>query len=186
MSTRNWHLPNHQWIIWKAGWSYPEGSILGRIWLVPIEEHIFFLVQPIFLILLYTITSHHRLLPFDLDKPKITREAVQAEITPEGQTKHLRYKSREYLQTLPARPKAACLWITTFILGAVLVNEAHGFVPDLTPLAMRVGMKGFYMGWILVWISPVLWWLTLIGANVEPEGWRSWFIGSAWMCVVDT
>lgn len=179
-------LLTYKWIIYKSGWSYPEGSILGRIYLVPIEEHLFFILQPIFLILLYTITAHHRLIPFDLKKPKVIKENVSAEVSPNGETKHVRYKTREYLQTLPTRHAASLLWFGVFALGAVLVNEAHGIRPEITPEALKIGMKGFYLGWILIWISPVIGWLTYLGANIEPEGWRAFFVGSAWFCMVDT
>jgi hypothetical protein len=95
------------------------------------------------------------------------------------------------IQTLPRRPLAASMWAIAFFLGGLLVNEAHSISPTLasvTPNVMRIGQHAFYLGWILVWISPVLGGLTWLGASGFGKGvdrW-SWAIGSAWFVLVDT
>ena len=175
-----------QWIISQAGWGYPEGSIIGKIFYVPIEEHIFFIVQPIALVVLHSLFTHSRLLNFAISTtvPKTTTTITVSE-TPAGDLVSST-RTREVVQTLPRRPLASLLWVGVFVLGGVLVNEAHGIVEDITPGPLRIGKQAFYLGWILLWISPVIGWLTWLGANPRREAWKAWAVGSAFMSAVDT
>ncbi|ORX33738.1 Squalene/phytoene synthase-domain-containing protein [Kockovaella imperatae] len=217
-----WTTPWDNWIISQAGWDYPPDSILGRLWLVPFEEHAFFILQPIFLILLHAICTHHRLLPFDFDSssksPALIRSSSRSSIS--GPSSPLRTISspslksspsrqilegdyfgspakgetvverrslpRRSLQTLPRRPMPSLLWLGLFIFGLNLVGEAHfGLLENHLGL-LGVGRRAFYLGWILVWISPVIGFLTWLGARLTQSAWISWIIGSGFLCVVDT
>jgi 15-cis-phytoene synthase/lycopene beta-cyclase len=73
-----------------------------------------------------------------------------------------------------------------FMVGLYLVNDAHAVFPDLVRMELSYGMKGFYLGWIMVWISPVLGWLTYLGADMYGADWKTFILGSGWLCVVDT
>lgn len=42
-----WTTPWDNLMLHLGVWSYPEGAVLGHIFLVPIEEHLFFVLQPI-------------------------------------------------------------------------------------------------------------------------------------------
>jgi lycopene cyclase domain-containing protein len=67
---------NGQFIIARGGWSYPAGSIIGTIYCIPIEEHLFFILQPILIVLLHSIFTHSALLPFRLDES--TRDRLES------------------------------------------------------------------------------------------------------------
>ncbi|ORY28280.1 Squalene/phytoene synthase-domain-containing protein [Naematelia encephala] len=198
--------PWDNFILSQMGWTYPPGSIIGRIWLIPIEEHLFFILQPILLILLHELFTHHRLLPFDLPNsltirteavidPKEGRKDVDLKEGSEdvdlmgGRDKAV-LKTEATVQTLARRPVASLVWILCMIVGAALVIEAHGLEMKIwgleLALKLGLGMRAFYMGWILLWISPVIGWLTYLGARVTKEGWWAWGIGSAWLVWVDT
>ena len=170
------------------GWAYPPNSILGTIFLVPIEEHLFFILQPILLVLLHSICSHARLLPFDVPAGPAslsTRSRQNDDLVEERKGRRRQDAVTDTIQTLPRRPLAAMFWVFAFVLGAVLVNEAHDWFPDVQP-RLELGKRAFYLGWILVWISPVIGWLTWLGSSMGRDGWRAWAVGSAWLCFVDT
>ena len=105
---------------------------------------------------------------------------------PDVETKLAVKGSRPTVQTLPRRPIAASLYGLVFLAGLYLVNDAHGLVPDLVLSQLNYGMKGFYLGWILVWISPVVGFLTYLGGDRVGGGRQAFVFGSAWLCAVDT
>ncbi|MCH1927403.1 lycopene cyclase domain-containing protein, partial [Shewanella sp. C31] len=39
--------PWDNYLVWKGVWGYPEGRVLLRIGYVPLEEYLFFLLQPL-------------------------------------------------------------------------------------------------------------------------------------------
>ncbi len=96
------------------------------------------------------------------------------------------------VQTLPRGPMAALFWALVFCLGFLLVSEAHDLSIGLRYREMfgilGLGKHAFYLGWILVWISPVLLGLTWLGGSgFGTKGDRlTWTLGSAWLCFVDT
>lgn len=53
-----------QWIISHAAWTYPPSSILFKIYHVPIEEHLFFILQPLLLVLVQAVAGVGRGVPF--------------------------------------------------------------------------------------------------------------------------
>ena len=170
------------------GWEYPPGSIIGKIFLVPVEEHLFFILQPIFLILLHSIISHRRLLPFDRASFHTNTISSVDQGFGTGRKEQdglLRTERSGTIQTLPRRPLAACFWGLVCLLGGVLINEANGPVQGVVP-GLHLGDKAFYLGWILVWISPVICWLSWLGASMGSDGWTAWALGSAWLCMIDT
>ena len=174
------------------GWAYPPNSIIGTIFLVPIEEHLFFILQPIFLILLHCLFSHSRLIPFEIKLPSLpieTKIKVAQKVDIDLARKELDglidSAVERTVQTLPRRPLDAFLWVVTCGFGVVLVNEAYGVVPGLLP-GLQLGEKAFYLGLILVWISPVIGFLSWLGAKMGRDGWWAWAVGSAWLCMVDT
>jgi len=179
-----------QFILSRMGWDYPPNSIMGTIFLVPIEEHLFFILQPIFLILLHCLISHSQLLPFHVTslavRPRIPVDRdIKSETGRKEQDGSNQVVSERTIQTLPRRPLALSFWAGVFLLGAILVVEAHGVVPGSVPRS-GLGEKAFYLGWILVWISPVIGFLTWLGSMMGRDGWKAWALGSAWLCVVDT
>jgi 15-cis-phytoene synthase/lycopene beta-cyclase len=90
--------------------------------------------------------------------------------------------------TLPRRPIAASLWLGLQVVGAFLVNEAHGrrWYSGWTPAFVRVQSHAFYLGWIFVWISPVIAFLTFLGARYGKAGRRTFVLSSMWLVIVDT
>nr|XP_018263642.1 uncharacterized protein I303_03513 [Kwoniella dejecticola CBS 10117]OBR85800.1 hypothetical protein I303_03513 [Kwoniella dejecticola CBS 10117] len=144
-----WTTPWDNYILSQDGWSYPPGSIIGKLGYVPIEEHIFFILQPILIILLHLIITHGRLLPFD---------------------------------TLSRRPLASLFWIGISLLGLRLVLQTHLYAP----LDYGLKQKMFYLGWILVWINPVIAFLTYLGARLTKADWATVILGTSWLWVVDT
>ena len=192
---RSTHL---QWILSQDGWGYPNGSIVAKIFHVPLEEHMFFILQPILVILLHTLLSHSSLLPFDL--PTSARVAVDEGVAADADRNadptmanvdadaDPSTRRKTLVNTLCRRPIAAAFWLALTMVGSLLVNEAHQIVPDLTPADLRVGMRAFYLGWILVWISPVIAWLTWLGAQgfgSKAERW-TFLLGGGYLCMVDT
>lgn len=155
---------------------------MGTIHYIPIEEHLFFILQPIFIVLLHSVLSHSTLLPFRIPqstKSRLTSQAEEEKIS----TKH---EKRTLVRTLRRRAWASLFWVVVFMAGLYLVNDAHGLFPNLVWMELSFGMKGFYLGWIMVWISPVLGWLTYLGAHMYGADWKTFVLGSGWLCVVDT
>ena len=170
------------------GWEYPPGSIIGKIFLVPVEEHLFFILQPIFRSPLRSIVSHPRLLPFDWKSLPSTITVSTSQDFGIGRKEHdglVRAERSRTIQTLRRRPLAACFWGLVCLLGGMLINEAHGLVQGMVP-GLHLGNKAFYLGWILVWISPVIGWLSWLGGSMGKDGWAAWASGSAWLFMVDT
>lgn len=139
----------------------------------------FFILQPILIILLYFAYTHSTLLPFPI--PDLRDADADAEPAIKGQRSR-----RPTVQTLARRPVAASLYGLVFLAGLYLVNDAHGIVPGLVLSGLSYGMKGFYLGWILVWISPVVGFLTYLGGDRVGGGRQAFVLGSAWLCAVDT
>jgi 15-cis-phytoene synthase/lycopene beta-cyclase len=175
-------LADKQFIIARGGWTYPVGSVIGTIHYIPIEEHLFFILQPIFIVLLHSVLTHSTLLPFRIPQSTHNRLTVQKE-EEEVSTKH---EKRVLVRTLRRKPLDASVWAVVFLAGLYLVNDAHEVFPDLIWREFSFGMKGFYLGWILVWISPVLGWLTYLGADMYGADWKTFILGGGWLCVVDT
>jgi 15-cis-phytoene synthase/lycopene beta-cyclase len=90
------------------------------------------------------------------------------------------------IRTLRRKPFAASLWMLQFLAGAYLVNDAHGFLPDWIILEYAIEMRAFYLGWIMLWISPVLAWLTYLGGDMGAGEWKTLVVGGGWLCIVDT
>lgn len=126
----------------------------------------FFILQPILVILLHLVFTHSTLLPFTLPPYDGQRGGK--------------------VQTLRRRYFASSLWVLTFLAGAYLVNDAHQIYPELVRPELHWGMRGFYLGWILLWISPVCGWLTYLGGDMAKGEWKAVIVGSVWLCVVDT
>ena len=179
-ATRLLHMADDQFIIARGGWSYPAGSILGTIYCIPIEEHLFFILQPILIVLLHSIFTHSTLLPFKLPLSTRLTLATQAE------TEKSKDITPRFVKTLRRRPLAASFWLSQFIVGLYLVNDAHNILPDWTVQEYALGMRAFYLGWIMLWISPVLAWLTYLGADMGRGEWKTMVVGSGWLCIVDT
>ena len=189
--------PSIQWIISCSAWSYPPGSILFKIWHVPFEEHLFFLLQPVLLILLQALIGLPRAIPFQWqDKPLV--RSVDA--GPEGQDASSKGRKRmdeDKVQTLPRRPLAAFTWLCMMTIGAIGLFIPPTSLPDLVlhPLDTTATLlplhpiegRLFYLSAILVWISPVLALLTGLGAKVDLEGdWIAWAVGTGYLWMVDT
>lgn len=192
----------------QSGWSYPPGSILFKLYLVPIEEHLFFILQPILVILLHCLITHPQLVPFRIpprrDSVRLKTRIASATVREDANgAAHLKaatveVRKEDVVQTLPRRRGAALLWGLPWLAGAFLVNEAHQLVntsewtnamPE--PLrqviaAVQVGRHGFYLGWILVWISPVIAFLTYLGARLRSADYKALVISTAWLHMVDT
>ena len=117
--------------------------------------------------------THSTLIPFSVTS--IIDSAIQ--VRPNGP---------RLVQTLPRRPYAAAFWLLVMGLGGLMVNEAHSFYPDFAPSSLRYGQGWFYMGWILVWVSPVIAWLTYLGGKLRKNEWKAWAVGSFYLCMVDT
>ena len=179
-ATRLLYMADDQFIIARGGWSYPAGSILGTIYCIPIEEHLFFILQPILIVLLHSIFTHSTLLPFKLPLSTRLRLATQAE------TEKSKDITPSFVKTLRRRPLAASFWLSQFVVGLYLVNDAHNILPDWTVQEYALGMRAFYLGWIMLWISPVLAWLTYLGADMGRGEWKTMVVGSGWLCIVDT
>ncbi len=169
------------------GWEYPPNTIVGTIFLVPIEEHLFFILQPILLVLLHCIISHPRLIPFTLSSTHTTSIHAKQDIDVELRKAdvRMRIETIRTVQTLPRRPLAAAFWGMLFLVGAVLATEAHTNDSGLVP-GLGLGNKAFYLGWILVWITPVIGGLTWLGGSMGRDGGKAWALGSTWLCMVDT
>ncbi|RXK36228.1 hypothetical protein M231_06498 [Tremella mesenterica] len=202
--------PWDNWLIAQSGWAYPKGSVLLTIGYIPIEEHLFFILQPILLVLLHTASTHPSLLPFnvqrllassstanlhsDIDGETVCFGQSKKDLTngqnPESRRKTSQrdLKSRDTVQTLPYRPFAASVWGLVFLLGLALVNEAHDSLHLPFPEVFQMGRKVLYLGWILVWIAPVLSFVTFIGArNFDSPGDKWTFaLGTGWLLMVDT
>ncbi|EIW70021.1 hypothetical protein TREMEDRAFT_61785 [Tremella mesenterica DSM 1558] len=202
--------PWDNWLIAQSGWAYPEGSVLLTIGYIPIEEHLFFILQPILLILLHTASTHPSLLPFNVQRLLASSSSANLHSDVDGETVSLSQsykelsngqkpksrvktsqqdmKGRDTIQTLPYRPFAAFVWGLVFLFGLALVNEAHDNLHLPLPQVFQMGRKVLYLGWILVWIAPVLSFVTFIGArNFDSPGDKWTFaLGTGWLLMVDT
>ncbi|WVR05382.1 hypothetical protein IAU60_002396 [Kwoniella sp. DSM 27419] len=180
-----WTTPWDNFILSQGGWTYPPGSILGTIGYVPIEEHMFFILQPVLLILLQCILTHGRTLSFDLEPllRHTTRRASQEEkLCPNKQSKP------QAIQTLRRRPIAAILWLLLTLLGARMAYRSHEVI-DLgytKSYGYGGGRQMFYLGWILAWIPPVIAFLTFLGARLNTGDLWTLGLGTFWFWVVDT
>lgn len=146
------------------------------------------------LVLLHSIITHPSLLPMGIQR--MTRLAVlryatstlgaggldsattpQQPISPARQTLRL-------VQTLARRPVAATIWLLSTLVGASLVHEAHDL--QIVPVSLGLGKRAFYLGWILLWISPVLAFLTYLGARMGRGEVLALTVGTVWLWGVDT
>lgn len=75
-------------------------------------------------------------------------------------------------------------WMGVTALGGVLVHESHGL--EVLPIHLGLGKHAFYLGWILIWISPVCAFLTYLGAQFGRAEVISLAAGTAWLWLVDT
>ncbi|WVW82877.1 hypothetical protein I302_104889 [Kwoniella bestiolae CBS 10118] len=187
-----WTTPWDNFILSQEGWSYPPHSIIGKIGYVPIEEHLFFILQPILIILLHSIFTYGRLLSFDLTIPQIPHKTDKQEKkagkqesgapASEVSTSKPDIPTPNHIQTLPRRPIPSLFWITLSLTGLRLVQKTNLYT------ALDYGFKQhmFYLSWILVWISPVIACLTFLGARCTTDDWRTICVGTGWLWVVDT
>ncbi|WWC69263.1 uncharacterized protein I206_103201 [Kwoniella pini CBS 10737] len=173
-----WTTPWDNFILSQDGWTYPTGSIIGKIGYIPIEEHLFFILQPILIILLHLIITHKRLLPFDVDLKLHNGSYVERKKpdVKDGKT------NLQGIQTLRRRPLPSLLWSGLSLLGLRLVLQTHLYTP--TDYGMKQTM--FYLGWILVWINPVIAFLTFLGAKFTRSDWVTVFVGTGHLWIVDT
>jgi 15-cis-phytoene synthase/lycopene beta-cyclase len=149
---------------------------------------LFFIFQPIFLILLQSILGHHRLLPFHLSGTTQTT-IITHSTTFKGnaiEKDESRTTTKRTIQTLPRRPLAALPWFGVFLTGIALLNEAHHLFPSLGNEPLGLGRHAFYLGWILTWISPIVGFLAYLGARLTRDDWKTWVWGGLWLCMVDT
>ncbi|WWC89764.1 uncharacterized protein L201_004690 [Kwoniella dendrophila CBS 6074] len=198
-----WTTPWDNFILSQEGWSYPPNSILGKIGYVPIEEHMFFILQPILLILLHSIFTHGRLLPFDIDRfinidnflnQTSNQDLSQGKPVSDLDLGDLRIDKHQKAdnkvnnkvdtgrQTLPRRPISALGWITLSLIGLRLILKTHQYQ------AIDYGLKHhmFYLSWILFWICPVIGFLTFLGAKCTWSDWKTLLIGTGYFWIVDT
>jgi 15-cis-phytoene synthase/lycopene beta-cyclase len=205
-----------QWIISRSAWSYPPNSILFKIFHVPIEEHLFFLLQPLLLVLLQALIGLSRAIPFRWrDKPVVSdiddndgvnvsvdqgKDEFEVKVEEESKPKspgRIRRTKEEKVQTLPRRPLAALSWLFITTLGAIGLFIPPTILPNLIshPLTILstsftlqpIEDRLFYLSAILIWISPVLALLTGLGAKVDlAEDWIAWAIGTGYLWIVDS
>jgi 15-cis-phytoene synthase/lycopene beta-cyclase len=76
------------------------------------------------------------------------------------------------------------IWLGVMAIGALLVHEAHGL--GILPISLGLGKHAFYLGWILIWISPVCAFLAYLGARHKRAEWVALSIGTGWLWLVDT
>jgi 15-cis-phytoene synthase/lycopene beta-cyclase len=178
-----------QFILSQEGWSYPPGSIVGKIFYVPLEEHLFFILQPIFLTLVHSIAKHSQLIPFRIPTASLTGPSTstdtslhQDKASDKAPTKAA--GTGQTVQTLPRGTVVPAVWVGVMMLGALLVHEAHGL--SVLPIHLGLGKHAFYMGWILIWISPVCAFLAWLGAQFGRAEVVALSIGTAWLWIVDT
>lgn len=168
----------------------------------------FFILQPILVVLLHCLVTHPQLVPFRIPrrresvrvKTRIASATVREDANGAAHLKAatVEVRKEDLVQTLPRQPGAALLWGVPWLAGAFLINEAHQLV-DITswagalsePLrhavaAAHVGRHGFYLGWILIWISPVIAFLTYLGARLRSADYKALVISTAWLHLVDT
>ncbi|WWD09933.1 hypothetical protein V865_008063 [Kwoniella europaea PYCC6329] len=195
-----WTTPWDNYILSQGGWSYPPNSIIGKIYHVPIEEHMFFILQPILVILLHSIFTHGRLLSFDVDVDQIPNDtkplSEKSEIDRKGEGQEdqstektqlsplwsERHEEHTLIQTLPRRPIPSLLWMISSLIGLRLVQQTNLY--NTIDYGMKQHM--FYLSWILVWITPVISFLTYLGARCTWRDWLSICVGSGWLWIVDT
>jgi 15-cis-phytoene synthase/lycopene beta-cyclase len=53
-------------------------------------------------------------------------------------------------------------------------------------VSLGLGKRAFYLGWILLWISPVLAFLTYLGARMGRGEVLALTVGTVWLWGVDT
>lgn len=88
------------------------------------------------------------------------------------------------VQTMARRPVLASMWVALTLVGALLVHEAHGL--QILPLSLGLDMRAFYLGWILIWVSPVIAFLTYLGGRMGRAEWVSLGAATAFLWCVDT
>ncbi|MBI2674542.1 MAG: lycopene cyclase domain-containing protein [Candidatus Yanofskybacteria bacterium] len=45
--------------VWRSHWSFPGEGLIGvKIWLLPLEEYLFFLIMPFFILTVYKAYEH--------------------------------------------------------------------------------------------------------------------------------
>lgn len=127
----------------------------------------------------------------------IVQDAIKREGRGDGVVleKELEVKPREVLvQTLPRRPVAAAMWLLVTFLGFLGLftpyNPSQPFHPShLLPSLLNLSLQTshlFYLSAILIWISPVISFLTYLGASLSTtEDWVAWVMGTGWLCWVD-
>ena len=64
------------------------------------------------------------------------------------------------------------------------MHEAHDL--GLADISLGLGKRAFYLGWILIWVSPVLGFLTWLGGRMGRAEMITVAIGTAWLWGVDT
>ncbi len=164
-----------QYIISHSAWSYPPGTVLFNIFNVPFEEHLFFVLQPLLLILLHGLTTLGDVLPF-------TVNSLQSATATSPSDLKSPLASPRLIQTLPRRPLAAVSWFLLTVLGILLL---YPYLPALLGIPQA---NTFYLGMILAWICPVIGGLTWAGASgfARKGDIIAWSVGTGWLWVVDT
>ncbi|KAL7424199.1 hypothetical protein Q5752_001785 [Cryptotrichosporon argae] len=182
--------PWDNFIIASGGWSYPPSSILALIYHVPLEEHLFFVLQPTLVILLHSLITLPVLVPFRIPaRPRRTiRIAAHEDVAVSADGKvsagPVAVDVTRTVQTLARRPGAALLWLAPTALGAWMAYESHATAPEHT--RQGLGAHGFYLGYILVWICPVIAALTWIGARLGKRDLATVAVSTAYLWGVDT
>lgn len=167
---------------------------------MPFEEHLFFVLQPLLLILLHGITTLSDMVPFNVARLPVTdtRETVVSTLTPESPEKDTPKRTQpsayRTAQTLPRRPLAALGWALLAALGFLLLSPAPVDsalsalpLPSAWHAALASRAHRFYLGMILAWVCPVMGGLTWLGASTGRRGDRlAMAIGVGWLWMVDT
>lgn len=171
--------------------------MLFTVFHVPIEEHAFFILQPIFLILLHSIFTLPYMIPYRV--PQHIRDA-----RPEDMMRTLMQSGGfRKVQTLRRRPRVAAFWLGLTILGFALLfwpttARSQFTTPSNSTISLvnflgrgiSVNSKShvFYLGAILAWICPVIAFLTRLGAHsLDLKGGRwTYIVGIGYLWMVDT
>ena len=187
----------NQWIISRSAWSYPPQSILFKINHVPFEEHLFFIFQPILLVLIQALVGLPRAIPFEWkDKPRV------GEVVVGGKERKGKREEEVMVQTLPRRPWIGLGWMSLCLVGAVglffspatTATTIRGIISNPSLISSPTTWNWtinegpyFYLSSILIWISPVLALLTTLGAKVEiKQDWYAWALGTGYLWMVDS
>lgn len=207
-----WTTPWDNWIISQGTWTYPPiGSVLFRILYVPIEEHMFFVLQPVLLVLLHTACTAGTMVPIpraatikarELAGQRDDEKAVERWAAKLGdESKSVKAPS---VQTLARNTVGALRWFTLSAFGCWLLFGNTADSNPLRPLVMRLADAipiahnlllspesadaAFYFGAILAWLPPVLGILTYLGGSGDSlRGDRvTMVLGVGWLWMVDT